>query len=107
MQRRRAPAQTGTSGRTSSDVSSARKTARAGASTARSTTPRSSRNPACARGGMRVRASATVTKVEGRTVFFRVEAHDERELIGDGTHERVVVNVAKFDARVQRKLNPP
>jgi predicted thioesterase len=57
--------------------------------------------------GMRVRASATVTKVEGRTVFFRVEAHDERELIGDGTHERVVVNVAKFDARVQRKLNPP
>ena len=57
--------------------------------------------------GMRVRASATVTKVEGRTVFFRVEAHDERELVGDGTHERVVVNVAKFDARVQRKLNPP
>jgi len=57
--------------------------------------------------GMRVRARATVTKVEGRTVFFRVEAHDERELIGDGTHERVVVNVAKFDARVQRKLNPP
>ena len=57
--------------------------------------------------GMRVRASATVTKVEGRTLFFRVEAHDERELIGDGTHERVVVNVAKFDVRVQRKLNPP
>ena len=42
--------------------------------------------------------------VEGRTVFFRVEAHDERELIGDGAHERVVVNVAKFDQRVQRKL---
>jgi len=57
--------------------------------------------------GMRVRASAAVTKVEGRTVFFRVEAHDERELIGDGTHERVVVNVAKFDARVQRKLGAP
>jgi len=37
-------------------------------------------------------------------VRFRVEAHDERELIGDGTHERVVVNVAKFDQRVQRKL---
>jgi predicted thioesterase len=57
--------------------------------------------------GMRVRAGATVTKVDGRTVFFRVEVHDERELIGDGTHERVAVNVAKFDARVQRKLNPP
>ena len=54
--------------------------------------------------GMRVTATATVEKVEGRTIFFRVEARDERELIGDGTHERVVVNVAKFDQRVQRKL---
>jgi predicted thioesterase len=54
--------------------------------------------------GMRVTASAAVTGVEGRTIRFRVEARDERELIGDGTHERVVVNVAKFDQRVQRKL---
>jgi fluoroacetyl-CoA thioesterase len=54
--------------------------------------------------GMRVTATAVVVKVEGRTVFFRVEARDERELIGDGTHDRVVVNVAKFDQRVQRKL---
>ena len=53
--------------------------------------------------GMRVTASAEVVGVEGRAVRFRVEAHDERELIGDGTHERVVVNVAKFDQRVQRK----
>jgi predicted thioesterase len=54
--------------------------------------------------GMRVRARATVERVDGRTVYFRVEAHDERELIGEGAHERVVVNVAKFDQRVQRKL---
>jgi predicted thioesterase len=54
--------------------------------------------------GMRVNATAVVQKVDGRTVFFRVEAHDERELIGDGTHERVIVNVARFDERVQRKL---
>ncbi|HEU4644434.1 MAG TPA: thioesterase family protein [Burkholderiales bacterium] len=54
--------------------------------------------------GMRVTASAAVTGVEGRTIRFRVEARDEKELIGDGTHERVVVNVAKFDQRVQRKL---
>jgi predicted thioesterase len=53
--------------------------------------------------GMRVTATAEVIAVEGRTVRFRVEARDERELIGDGTHERVVVNVAKFDQRVQRK----
>jgi predicted thioesterase len=55
--------------------------------------------------GMKVTASAVVEKIDGRTIFFRVEAHDERELIGDGRHERVVVNVARFDERVQRKLS--
>jgi predicted thioesterase len=54
--------------------------------------------------GMRVTASAEVLAIEGRTIRFRVEARDAKELIGDGTHERVVVNVAKFDERVQRKL---
>ena len=54
--------------------------------------------------GMKVFASATVTRIDGRTVHFRVEARDEKDLIGDGIHERVVVNVAKFDQRVQRKL---
>jgi predicted thioesterase len=56
---------------------------------------------------MRVKALAEVVKVEGRTVFFRLEARDERDLIGDGAHERVVVNVAKFDQRVQAKLSRP
>ena len=54
--------------------------------------------------GMRVVASAEVTAVEGRTIRFRVEARDEKEPIGDGTHERVIVNVAKFDERLRRKL---
>jgi predicted thioesterase len=54
--------------------------------------------------GMRVRATAEVVGVEKRTIHFRVEARDERDLIGDGTHERVVVNVQKFDQRVQEKL---
>ena len=54
--------------------------------------------------GLRVTASAEVTGVEGRSISFRVEARDEREPIGEGTHERVVVNVARFDDRVQRKL---
>ena len=56
--------------------------------------------------GMRLRASATVTHVTGRTVEFRVEAFDEKERVGDGTHTRVVVNVERFDQRIQRKLSP-
>ncbi len=53
--------------------------------------------------GMRVRATAEVVRVEGRTVHFKVRAEDERELIGQGTHERVVVNVERFEARVAEK----
>jgi fluoroacetyl-CoA thioesterase len=53
--------------------------------------------------GMRVRATAEVIRVEGRTVHFRVRADDERDLIGEGTHERVVVNVERFDQRVREK----
>ena len=55
--------------------------------------------------GMKVKATAEVTSVDGRTVGFKVSCSDERELIGGGIHERVVVNVAKFDARVQKKLS--
>jgi predicted thioesterase len=57
--------------------------------------------------GMRVRAQAKVLRVEGRTVFFEVKVHDEKELVGEGMHERVVVNVAKFSERVSRKLSRP
>jgi fluoroacetyl-CoA thioesterase len=54
--------------------------------------------------GMRVRATARLVSVSGRTLEFQVEAHDEKDLIGDGTHTRLVVNVARFDQRVQAKL---
>jgi fluoroacetyl-CoA thioesterase len=54
--------------------------------------------------GLRVTATAEVMLVEGRTITFRVAARDEFEPIGGGTHRRVVVSVARFDERVQRKL---
>lgn len=54
--------------------------------------------------GMKVRATAEVIGVEGRTVKFRVRAEDQRDLIGEGLHERVVVNVERFDKRVQEKV---
>jgi fluoroacetyl-CoA thioesterase len=55
--------------------------------------------------GMRVTASVQLTRLEGRMLGFVVTCNDEKDLIGDGTHERVIVNVAKFDERVQRKLS--
>jgi predicted thioesterase len=54
--------------------------------------------------GLRVVATAEVSRVEGRTISFRVTARDELETIGGGTHRRVVVSVSRFDERVQRKL---
>lgn len=54
--------------------------------------------------GMRVTAIAELVKVEGRHLELKVSARDEVEEIGAGMHHRIVVNVAKFDARVARKL---
>jgi len=55
--------------------------------------------------GMTIKASAVVTRVEGRSIYFEVSAEDEKEPIGGGTHERVIVNVERFDKRVQRKIS--
>jgi fluoroacetyl-CoA thioesterase len=54
--------------------------------------------------GLQVTATAEVIMVEHRTITFRVQARDDFEPIGGGTHQRVVVSVARFDQRVQRKV---
>ncbi len=54
--------------------------------------------------GMRVRAFAELTRVDKRTLYFRVHAEDARERIGAGAHERIVINLERFDARMQDKL---
>jgi fluoroacetyl-CoA thioesterase len=53
--------------------------------------------------GMRVRARAELVAVDGRQLRFQVRAWDEQELIGEGTHERVIVATERFMARVQAK----
>ena len=55
--------------------------------------------------GMRVWASCELVRIDGRTLVFTAEAHDEKEPIGGGSHQRVVVDIARFDQRVQRKLS--
>lgn len=53
--------------------------------------------------GMRVKATAELTKIDGRKLTFRVSAEDEKDLIGEGLHERIIVNVERFDKRTQEK----
>ena len=57
--------------------------------------------------GLRAVARAQIIAIEGRTLTYRLTAEDEREPIGDGTHERIIINVARFDQRVQDKLAAP
>lgn len=53
--------------------------------------------------GRRVTADAEVTKVVGRRIEFRIEATDGIEVIGTGTHERMVIDLAKFSERLKAK----
>jgi fluoroacetyl-CoA thioesterase len=53
--------------------------------------------------GLRVTASAELVEVDGRKLVFKVEARDARELIGRGWHTRVVVDSARFRAKLQAK----
>jgi fluoroacetyl-CoA thioesterase len=53
--------------------------------------------------GHQVTADAVVTKVDGQRVEFDVSARDETEEIGNGTHERMVVDMARLDKRLEAK----
>ena len=54
--------------------------------------------------GMKVWAESEVTAVEGRRVVLKVSAYDERGLIGQGTHERFVIQNERFLAKTAKKL---
>jgi predicted thioesterase len=56
--------------------------------------------------GMQVRVTARVVAVDGRRVDFEVSAFDDVELVARGTHERVVIDLERFLARVQSKRAP-
>jgi len=53
--------------------------------------------------GHTVRAEAEVIKVEGKRIEFKVSARDELEEIGDGTHQRTVINLRTFNERLAIK----
>lgn len=53
--------------------------------------------------GQPVTATAELLNVSGRRLTFRIEARDHRDVIGKGTHERVVVDSQRFEAKLQEK----
>ena len=53
--------------------------------------------------GMEVTAKSELVEVDGRRLVFQVEAFDERGKIGEGEHERFIVNNVKFQQKADSK----
>jgi len=53
--------------------------------------------------GQTVTVDAECTRVAGRRLYFHVKAHDGMDLIGEGEHQRMIVNWEKFEQRVNEK----
>ncbi len=56
--------------------------------------------------GATVTATAELIEVNGRRLTFKVRAHDGAELIGEGVHERALIDLARFEAKVKAKAEP-
>lgn len=53
--------------------------------------------------GMAVKCETELTEVDGRRLKFNANVYDETGLIGTGTHERFIVNSAKFQSKANSK----
>lgn len=53
--------------------------------------------------GMQVTARAELLGVDGKLLSFKVEAFDEKEKIGEGTHVRAIINIARFKEKLAAK----
>ena len=53
--------------------------------------------------GKRVWCDSELTEVDRRRLVFSVKAYDEAGLIGEGTHERFVIDTEKFMAKISAK----
>lgn len=55
--------------------------------------------------GMRITARVQLTAVDGKALTFKVECSDESGMIGQGVHARTVIDLERFNARVQKKAS--
>ncbi len=55
--------------------------------------------------GMEVSAQSELVQIEGKKLTFKVQAFDEKDKIGEGLHERFIINLEKFMAKTADKKN--
>lgn len=53
--------------------------------------------------GFEVTATAELMEVAGRRLVFHVQVQDSVEVVGEGTHQRFIINVQRFSERVAQK----
>jgi predicted thioesterase len=53
--------------------------------------------------GSKIKLNATVDSVDGRKVTFNVDAYDDFEKIGEGKHERFIINIPRFRSKFEEK----
>jgi fluoroacetyl-CoA thioesterase len=53
--------------------------------------------------GMKVRAEVRCTGVDGQKTSWYIEAYDEKDLIGKGTHDRFTINIERFNQKLAKK----
>ena len=54
--------------------------------------------------GLRVRATSELIAIDRRKLTFHVAAYDEAGLIGEGEHERFIIDDARFQEKADAKL---
>ena len=54
--------------------------------------------------GAHIKCETKLMEIDGRRLVFRVTASDDAGLIGEGTHERFIIDIEKFMARADAKL---
>ena len=57
--------------------------------------------------GHRITVDVRLDRIEGRKLFFTLSAHDGSDLISEGTHERHVIDVTRFNDKVAAKRTGP
>ncbi|MFZ7101367.1 MAG: thioesterase family protein [Peptococcaceae bacterium] len=53
--------------------------------------------------GLNVRATAVLKEIDNKKLTFHVEAHDEKDMIGEGSHTRYIIQTDKFLQRAREK----
>jgi len=55
--------------------------------------------------GLKVTVTAKLVEIDRRRLCFEIEARDEVESIGKGTHERFIIDAERFDRRLAEKAS--